>query len=228
MMRIFFTILMATLVGGGGVYAWHYYGGFAGEKSTSVAFVEAYGAYVEISGQVETLVHLPGTEGNSSRQELLALLNTMLTENLTKEERESLARIAFTHLDTIKKEIDAAQALQAKLYAVLQDFDTAARVFHGIELRGQAQDIVLIARKRAELSARITSILSETNDHTYAIITRILSEKGELSGAHITEINDATKAAEERYATLEGLYKELTQKKTELDQQFAAFTKSAI
>jgi hypothetical protein len=227
-MRIFVTILIAVLIGGGGVYAWHYYGGFAGEKSTSVAFVEAYGEYAEVAGRVETLVHLPGTEGNSSRKELLSLLNTMLTENLTNEERESLARIAFTHLDTIKKEIDAAQALQATLYAVLQDFDNAARVFHGIELRTQAQHIVLIARKRAELSARITSILSETNDHTYAIITRILSEKGNLSGAHITEINDATRAAEERYATLEGLYKELVQNKTELDQQFAHFTQTAI
>jgi hypothetical protein len=227
-MRIFLTILVAILIGGGATYAWMYYGGFAGEKGTSVAFVEAYGNYNEIASRVEALTSLPSTEGNTSRQELLSLLNSMLTETMDDAKREGLARIAFTHVDTIKKEIDAAQASQAKLYAVLQDFDNAARVFHGIELRTKAENIVALARKRAELSARITSILAETNDHTYAIVTRILGENGTLTQEHITAINDATKAAEERHVTLETLSKELAQKKDELDRAFSDFTKTAI
>jgi hypothetical protein len=227
-MRIILILLLSTLIGGGATYAWHYYGGFAGEKGTSVAFVEAYGTYVEVSGRVEALVHAPGTAGNSSRQELLALLNSILTDTLSPSERASLARIAFTHLDAIKKEIDAAQASQAKLYAVLQDFDNASRVFRGIELRTQATEIVALARKRAELTSRITAILSETNDHTYAIITRILGEEGALSPEHMTAINDATALAEERYATLEALYAELIAHKTALDRAFAEFTRTAI
>lgn len=227
-MRIILTILVAALIGGGATYAWRYYGGFAGEKGTTVAFVDAYGSYAEVVGRVEALVHLPGTEGNTNRQELLSLLNSMLTESMEKGQRESLARIAFTHVDAIKKEIDAAQAAQAKLYAVLQDFDNAARVFTGIELRTKATEIVALARKRAELTSRITAILTETNDHTYAIVTRILGEGGDLSQAHIAQINEATKVAEERYATLEDLYQELTQKQQELDRAFADFTKAAI
>jgi hypothetical protein len=227
-MRIILTIILATLLGGGATYAWRYYGGFAGEKGTSVAFVEAYGTYTEVAQQMEALTHLPGTEGNTSRQELLSLLSSMLTETMEPAKRETLARIAFTHVDTLKKEIDGAQATQAKLYAVLQDFDNASRVFQGIELRTKATNIVLLARKQAEITARITAILAETNDHTYAIVTRILSDNGELSQEHIRAINEATKEAEERFSTLEGLYTELTQKKAELEQAFRVFTERAI
>jgi hypothetical protein len=227
-MRVLLTILIAILIGGGGAYAWRYYGGFGGEKGTAVAFVEAYGTYEEVSNEVERLVHLPGVANNDARAELLRLLSAILTESMEPGERETLARIAFTHLDTMKREIDAAQAAQARLYAVLQDFDNASRVFRGIELRTHASNIVLIARKRAELSARITSILSETNDHTYAIITRILADHGELTQEHIATINDATRQAEDRFATLEGLYYELVQKKKELEGAFTQFTRVAL
>jgi F0F1-type ATP synthase membrane subunit b/b' len=223
-MRSVVLILVAILLGGGATYAWLYYGGIGGEKATSVAFVESYGNYAEIADQVEAFVHVPGTEGNSDRQELLSLLNAMLTDTMADTEREGLARIAFTHLDTIKKEIDAAQSAQAKLYTVLQDFDNASRMFKGIELRTQASEIVALARTRAELSAHITSILSETNDHTYSIITRILADHGALTQEHITEINAATTMAEDRFATLEGLYTELIDKKQAMDQAFTVFT----
>lgn len=227
-MRILIIILVGILIGGGGAYAWAYYGGFVGEKGVSIAFVDAYGAYHDTARQVEQLVHMPGAEENDARRELLQLLNAILTETMDAPRRESLARLAFTHLDTIKKEIDAAQAAQARLYTVLQDFDNAGRVFEGIALRTKAEHIVALARKRAELSARITAILSETNDHTYAIITKILADKGELTQEHVATINAATVAAEERFATLESLYTELTNKQQELDAAFVDFADAAL
>lgn len=227
-MRILLIILLAAGIGGGVAYAWVYYGGFAGEKGTSIAFIDSYSEYDEIATEVEALVHLPGVGENADRAELLSLLNSILTETMSGTQRESLARIAFTHLDTIKKEIDAAQTAQARLYAVLQDFDNASRVFHGIELRRKADAIVALARKRAELSSRITSVLSETSEQTYAIVTRILADQGSLTQEHIIEINNATAEAEKRFATLEDLYQDLTLKKTELDAAFTDFAETAI
>jgi len=222
------TILAAIFLGAGGTFLWLYYGGFEGEQATAVAFIDTYGDYAEVADQVESLVHLPGIENNNNRQELLDLLNAMLTQDMTATRRESLARLAYTNLDAIKKEIDAAQAAQAQLYIVLQDLDNASRVFRGIELRHQASDIVAMARKRAELTAHLTSVLSKTNDQTYAIITRILADNGELTQAHIQEINDATTKAEDRFDTLTELYKELIDLKQQIDESFTAFAVTAI
>jgi hypothetical protein len=227
-MRILITLFFALLVGGGGTFLWIYFGGFDGEKDSAIAFIDTYGEYTEVAQQVENLVYLPGTEGNVHRSDLLALLNSILTEQLEAGRREELARLAFTNLDAIKKEIDSAQVAQAKLYQVLQDLDNTGRMFTSIELRNQVDEMVLLARKRAEVSSRITAILSETNEHTYAIITRIIAEKGVLSQEHIAEINTATAEAEERFSTLEGLYTEVLVKKEEMDTLFKKFVATAI
>ncbi len=222
------TIVLAALLGGGGVYAWLYYGGFGGEKGTAVAFIDSYGAYAEVADQVDAYTHLPGTGDNVNRQELQSLLTSILTENMEDGHRAELARLAYADLDALKKEVDQAQAAQAKLYQVLQDLDNASRVFHGIDLRTKAAEIVTMARARTELSARITSVLSETNDQTYAIITRILSDNGALTDAHKTEINDATDEAEKRFDTLKQLYDQLIAKKADLDRSFQSFAHAAI
>jgi hypothetical protein len=228
MKAILFTILFAGLVGGSSAYFWLYYGGFAGEGSTGVAFIEIYGDYADVAKRVDVLVHVPGVADNPDRSELQSLLSTILVENITKDERERLSRIAFSHLDTVKKEIDQAQAAQAELYQVLQDLDTASKQFHGIEARGLADEIVQLARERAEQTARISSILSETNDHTYAIITKILGDGGELRPGHIQIINDSTTAAEERYDTLAELYDIHAKKRGELDARMQDFAKTVI
>jgi hypothetical protein len=228
MKAILFTIIFAGLLGGGATFAYLYYGGFSGEGSTGIAFIEVYGDYNEIATGVETLVHVPGVADNKDREDLEQLLNTILVDNITNEEREKLARVAFSHLDTIKKEIDQAQASQAQLYQVLQDLDVAAKQLHGLEAKGVAEEIVVTARERAEHSARITSILSETNDHTYAIITQILGAGGALSQSQIQSINDSTNAAESRYDTLSRLYDELVLKRTQVEQQVQQFANLVI
>jgi len=228
MRAILATIILATILGGGGVYAWHYYGGFTHEQSNVITFVDAYGAYAETADRVETLVHVPGTEGNTDRAELLLLLTTILTDPLTPTRREELARLAFNNLTALKKEIDGAQTAQAQLYEKLQDLDTASRAFRSIALQQKVNEVVALARKRAELTARITAILSEINDHTYAIVTRILADRGELTVEHIQTINTTTDFAEERFETLSSLYTELVQKHMELETRFTAFAQGAM
>jgi len=228
MRSIVITSIVAALLGGGGVYLWRYYGGLEGEQAQAIAFIDTYGDYAEVAEQVEMSVHLPGVEGNADRAELFTLLSSILTEQMAPARREELARIAFSNLDALKKETDAAQAAQATLYKTLQDLDNASRVFRSIDLQKRAAGIVSVARKRAETSARITSILTEINNHTYAIITHILEDKGELTQEHIITINNATTMAEERHDVLEGLYDELIRHKKDLDRMFRDFAAAAI
>jgi hypothetical protein len=228
MRAIFFTVFLSALLGGGGVYAWHYFGGFEGEKSHAVAFINTYGDYAAIAKEVEQLVHLPGVEGNSDRAELQRLLTSLLTDTLTPPRREELARLAYNNLNVLRREVDSAQTKQAQLYTLLENLDTASKVFRGAGIERQAGDIVAGARKRAELTARITSVLSEMNEQTYSIITRILEDKGELTQEHIQYINDSTAYAEERFEILGGLYTELQQKTIETEMLFTQFVKGAV
>jgi len=222
------TILFAALAGGGGVYLWTYYGGVAGEKESAVAFIDAYGDYAEIADRVDLLVHLPGTQDNIERAELEQLLTTVLTSDLAPERRDTLSRLAYQNLDVLKKEVDAAQAAQAELYERLQVLDNTARTFQGTRLRTLAQDVVTRARMRAELTSRITSILSETNEHTHAILTQILEDDGELTQLHIAEINTVTEAAEARHARTVALYDDLVVTSGELQQSVELFVRVAL
>lgn len=228
MRSILLITLLAAILGGGGAYAWLYYGGFGGEGAHVVSFIDTYGDYEEVATRVETLTHVPGVSDNPDRGELEQLLTTMLTERVSAEERGRYALLARSNLNTLQGELDAAQASQAKLYEVLQTFDNASAWFHGIEARSQAEDIVAMARKRAETSARITSIQSEIYIQTDAIIAQILADGGALTQEHITVINNATDNAEARHATLTGLYDDLVRQKSDMETAFANFVHSAL
>ena len=115
MRAVLATTLIAGLLGGGGAFIWRYYGGFEHEQAEVIAFVDVYGEYADIAEEVEHLVHLPGTEGNTDRAELLSLLTSMLTDSLDDTRREELARLAFSNLNALKEQVDSAQIAQARL-----------------------------------------------------------------------------------------------------------------
>lgn len=227
-MKLFLTISIALLVGGGGTFLWVFYGGFEGEQAAAVTFIDYYVNYDEVASEVEQLVHIPGTEGNVDRAEVLTLLESILTKKMETAQRKNLAQLALTNLNIVKQEIDRAHIAQAKLYEVLQELDNTARVFTSIDLRNRATEIIALARKRAEYSANITSILSKNNEQTYVILTRILVDEGALSQEHIAELNSATGEAEARFETLETLYDELLKKKNEVEHAFASFVDVAL
>lgn len=227
-MRILLGTMLLLLLTAGGVYAWFYYGGFGGDKGEAVAFIDAYSTYGETAARVEALVHQPSTANNGSRGELNGLLETILTEDVTVGRRDTLARLAFKHLAVLRDEVDAAQSAQAALYEHLQVMDDVLAQIDGGQMRAQGQEIVVAARKRAELTARITSVLSETNDQTENIITRILGEGGELTDEHIVAINESTEKAEGRHATLTRLYEELAQQQAQVEVMFTLFVDSAL
>lgn len=218
-------LIIATLIGGG---LWYYYGDIHGEPTATVAFVEAYGEYEEVATQVEKLINAPAAGGNSARQALLSLLSSILTGEQTPEEREQSARAAFAELEQLRREVDAAQAAQASIYSRLDALSVAAQGFRAKRYVDEAQGIVVLSRQRVELGSQITSILAETNEHTYAIITRILDEKGNLSQAHIVDINAATDAAEVRFETLNTRYQELAAKRDEASARFNALVRTAL
>ena len=227
-MRIVLVVVCAALLGGGSVFAWWYFGGFGHEQGTSIAFVNAYSTYTEIAAQLEELVYVPGVEANVARQELLVLLNAILTETMEPTEREVLARTAFARVDTVKKEIDAARGMQDKLYQALQDLDNAGRQFRGERYRVRAHAVTERARDRAECSSRITSLLADMNDHAYAIVTKIIADHGALTAEHVTSINEKTDEAQQRFDTLTSLYTELGRLRAETEHALKEFTDTTL
>ena len=198
------------------------------ERASAVHFIEVYGDYSEIADEVERLVHIPGNKDNDERAKLHGLLESVLTQDMDRERREQMARLALSNLSAIKGEVHAAQASQARLYITLQDLDTASRTFKSRDLRDRTKEMVVIARRRAEASAHIMSVLAETNEQTQGILERIIQENGDLSYQHIVEINDATVAAEERFDMLRALYEELVAERQVLQTRFHEFVAVAI
>ncbi len=222
-MRTLFIILIAILLGGGGTYLWVYYGGFDGERTSAIAFIDAYSTYDVAASRVEDMVHGPGTKRNPDRTNLLALLEKILTADISAEERSELARVAYGHLDSIQEGIADAKKVHGELYAIIQDLDNTSRIFHGVRAKEQAEKLVTLARERAETSARIIANLSETHEYTYAIITRVLEDGGELTDEHKNSINTITAEAESRHAALEEQYARSMEQSDALEIAFDQF-----
>lgn len=227
-MRILGIILIAILFGGGGTYLWVYYGGFEGERTSVVAFIDAYSAYDIAASQVADLVHDPGTTRNTDRSNLLALLERILTAPLEANERAKLARVAYGHLDSIQNDIAEAKKAHEELYAIIQDLDNMSRIFRGVRAGEQASGLVSLARERAETSARIIANLSETHEYTYAIITRVLEDEGALTDEHKQSINTITSEAESRHAALEEQYERFMAQGEALDLAFDQFVHDTL
>jgi hypothetical protein len=187
-----------------------------------------YGEYAERAHTVAELVHAPGLESNVNRAELELLLEEMLTKPMESESREAMARIAFEHIDILQTDIKTASEEQSKLYNLTQQLDNSARMFNGVKIRAQAGEIVVQTREQAEISARIVALLSYTYEHTYAIVTRILQDKGELTDAHKTAINTMTPEAEVRHSALKELYTEFSAKEARLSEMFGTFVEDAL
>lgn len=207
---------------------WHYYGGFAGDDAGAVMFINAYGEYADVAQRADALTHAPTVEENTSRSDLYASLAAMLTEAQADDVREVRARAAFAQLDQLKREVDAAQAAQADLLAAQEAMGEAARALKSARLRVRAQEIVEAAGVRSAVSAKITGLLSHANDESYAIITRVLEEKGALSQEHIIRINSITTAAETRHDELTAAYDELVRAEELIQSSFAAFVAEAL
>lgn len=227
-MRIFLIIVALLVLMGGGAYAWYYFGGFDGDDAGAIAFIDAYGAYSEAALKVDALTHAPTVEQNEGRVDLLERLTSILTGTLTAAERESQARAAFGDLDALKREIDAAQAAHGDLYKTQRDLEAAGVRLANARSEAVAKEILALARSRTELAISITSLVSENHDHMYAILTRILDERGELSQEHVIQINASTDGAEARRDELERSYEELVRIEAETRATFARFVAVAM
>lgn len=198
------------------------------EPEAAMAFINMYAQYDAVTDRQERVVYEPGRAGNVDRQKLYMTLNSVLTKDLSAQNRLEKASRAREQVAAMRREIDAAAASREVAERAIDEVEAQLAGFDAPRLTAQGEHIIVLMRKRQQLIADVTATLYAINSHTETIMERIIQNEGELPDAHVRSINAQTSLAEDRFERLSRLYRELTAATNELTRSYRAFVSAAL
>lgn len=226
-MRILLILLILLTCGVFGVAYW-YFGGFGSEGGEHLAFIDAYATYREEADLVHEKMLIAGGSQSPDRQALFVLLSSILTDELSDEERAEKTREANTHVEAIGSAIAVAQAHVPRVRGSITDVRSASEQFSSRPTRTRAGEVVNLLTAHIELTERSVGELFDANEQVRRILAQIEEDGGKLTDAHVTSINEATTEAETRFDQLTRHFDELSSLGSRRDEAYRAFVDRAF
>ncbi|MFA6566033.1 MAG: hypothetical protein WCT48_04775 [Candidatus Paceibacterota bacterium] len=202
-----------------GLFSWKWYFGVANAQD----FVRAYQAYDVVSREHEISAYTPGTEKNTARQGLNAILSQVLNESVSPEERLSFAEAGLVPLAKIRSEIDImkekGREAEKNVIILREKKDNLG----GRRIFVKANDMIVLAEERIAIIREIETVSYRMNDTVSDIFKGIIKDKGELTGGRIQSLNEKIPDAEKDFERLSELYRNLEKTDKKMDDTFARF-----
>jgi hypothetical protein len=221
MKKIIFSIIGLSFVVGG-IYSYFYY-----RVGNTGGFVSAYQEYGATWAEIEKSVYSPGSDGNTVRQNLNAILTRVLDESISEKERFSAAVAGADPLAQIRAEIDAmkinGEALEQKTTALRGKTGGVK----GIRIRRKSEEIARLAENRLAMVREVEELSYKMNDTVKEIFQGIARDNGKLTDDRIRALNDQVPAAEKDFERLNELYRNLKESKTEIKKAYKEFEATA-
>lgn len=183
-------------------------------------FDDAYAVYAVESKKHNENAFLPGASGNPLRRELNKVLAEVLGKQMTAPERLALSNRGLLLLQGIERQIGAINDSSAAVQEALSDMDRQAQSFSNGYARGPMLEIVTLAKDELRFIEDIRGLSYRTNFHTAEIFNRVVADHGELTDAHIQELNDQLPKVEEQFNLRANLYTELERTSYKIEQIF--------
>jgi len=155
-----------------------------------------------------TSAHLPGSGTNESRQQLNTIFNRLLMEHMSTDERILLSRQGMELLAITREEISRVTIHLITSEGSLEELEK-------MEFSGNRSEMALLddyidrAHTINHVVSTITTLLTRLNDHSNSILKRIIADDGQLTPAHVTDLNTQTPLAEGNFDDLTYSYSRL-------------------
>ena len=202
-----------------GLFSWRCYFGVANARD----FIRAYRAYDIVSREHEISAYVPGTEKNTARQELNAILVRVLNESVSPQDRLSFAEAGFSPLAKVRGEIDEMKEKGKETGKAVIILNNKAKDLGGMRISGKADEIIALANERIAIIREIETVSYRMNDTVSGIFKGIIKDKGELTGERIQSLNEKIPDAEKDFERLSELYRKLAESNTEIKKAYKEF-----
>lgn len=177
-------------------------------------FKQSYDAYAKLSDIHVTAAFTPATEANPLRQELNRALADVLATELPRAERLARAERGVVLLNELEKQIDAIGDAGEAVSKEIERMEARAT-------GAERKEIVDLALERARIIGDIRGLSYRASYHTADIFKRIIEGNGELTAAHVEDLNNQIPLVEEQFDRRTALY-------TELESINSSITRSAV
>lgn len=171
-------------------------------------FAYAYAAYASSAARHDSAAFIPAMAENPLRKELNAALSDVLGTSMAPDARITRAREGLGLLKDAEAQIDLIED------AGIATQERVARMEESMSMVGQLhrsylRDIIQLSRARLDIIADIRGLSYRANHHTEEIFARVIEDKGELSTAHVAELNRLIPSVEAQFDTRSNLYDDL-------------------
>lgn len=216
---IVFSIVAVCVLLLAGVLGWSYVQHY---REASAHAASEYSSYRELMKRHENAAYIPGADENPIRQELNTTLARILTDKMSDAERIALAKKGNLLLKESEKQIDAMGADNDAVNASIARIESGAQISFGFSTGGNNMtEVVTLAKKEMDVIADIRGLSYKANFETKKIFDRIITDKGKLTAAHMTALNDQIPEVEKQFNARTNLYTELQDTSALLDQKFS-------
>jgi hypothetical protein len=179
----------------------------------SFRFSQSFGEYAALADEHSNAAFFVGALDNPMRQELNRILSEVLGRNMSAAERLQLAERGLALLDETEVQIDGLGTIADRVKKAIDALEAESAF-------GSRRELISLARERLDVIADIRGLSYRANYHTAEIFRRIARDNGELTDAHVTELNGQLPMVEEQFNERSNLYNELEQLNAEIVQTF--------
>lgn len=186
---------------------------------SSSRFESEYAAYAVLAKEQEDAAYLPAAPNNPVREELASDLAQALDQNTSAPARLKFTQDGLDRIKELEAQVDAIGDAGDKANVAIAQMQVDA--LKDFSSSGVTHEIIELAKQRSAVIEDIRGLSYRADFETSKIFDRIVSDKGELTAAHVADLNDEIPLVEEQFNQRSSLYTELTSLSAEIDQKAA-------
>jgi hypothetical protein len=180
-----------------------------------------YASYIALAKAHENAAYIPGAGDNPVRQELSKVLFEILTRKMTDAERLKLAQEGEAVIKQSTIQIDDIGTTGEPVDAAIARIESASHTAGPFSSGGaKVATFVELAKHEQSVIADIRGLSYRNNYEIQKIFDRIIADKGKLTPAYITTLNNQTPEIEKESDKRTNLYTDLQDTSAQIDQMF--------
>lgn len=206
------AVVLASLAAFGGYYLL--------AQRSAASFAAMYEEYASLAAEADNAAFLPGAQNNPVRQQLNTVLQELLFERTSRERRLELVGVGLELLEKSKEQLDLLTV--RKDAADAQAARMQVSVLNAVNAASEAKMLVAYAKERSALISDIRAYSFKANFEMQQIFDRIREDEGQLTNAHIAQLNSQVPKVEREFDKRSTLYRALEEVGGRMDDTYAA------
>lgn len=181
---------------------------------------EAYASYAAVARTQQEAVYLPAAPNNPAREQLNLALSDALQKTVSSANRLVDAKRGIGLLAQLDAEVDVIGSTSDTVNAMLAKLQTT--YLSDPATAGDVESLISLAKQRSDIIEDIRGLSYRADFTTRTVFQRLITDKGVLTAAHITALNNELPDIETQFDRRTDLYTKLGSVTASIDRTATA------